>query len=68
MEAVRQSAAKFKDGLETLHTAKYKDDIEKKKKKKLEVVYNLVPTTPKSSVGEEAASSIKSNGEPGFEE
>jgi hypothetical protein len=69
MEAVRKFAAKFKEDLETLHAVKYKDDIETRKKKKLQVICNPVPTKSKNtSPNEEAASSTKSNGEPGFEE
>lgn len=66
---MKNSAEEFKADLESLHAAKYKDKIEKKEKKKLEVICTPIFTQSKQSfLNEEAASKMKTDGEPGFEE
>lgn len=66
---MKKSAEEFKTDLESLHAAKYKDEIEKQGKKRLEVTCTPIFTQSKKSfLNEEAASKMKTDGEPGFEE
>lgn len=66
---MRKAAEEFKTDLESLHAAKYKEQIEKKEKKKLEVTCTPIFTQSKKTfLNEEAASKMKTDGEPGFEE